>query len=79
MAAGHQAVAIGRGGRAEVMLVPVGSHASGLDRRPLKGLVEIVGPEEDIAAGRRQLRRQVEASLARTARLIARPVRKRRT
>ena len=79
VAAGHRTVAIGRGGRAEVMLVPAASQALDLERRPLKGLIEIVGTVEDLQAGQRQLRRDVDASLTRTARLVVRPVRKRRT
>jgi len=72
VAAGHRTVAIGRGGRAEVMLVPAVSQALDLERRPLKGLIEIVGAIEDLEGGQRQLRRNVDASLTRTANSLLR-------
>jgi prevent-host-death family protein len=76
VAQGQRTVAIGRGGRPEVMLVPVGS-ATAVPRRPLQGLVEIVGSDDDFERGRQLLRRDLDASLKQTARLIAGRVRKR--
>jgi prevent-host-death family protein len=78
VAAGQRAVAIGRGGRPEVMLVPASTRSMLIARRPLKGLVEIVGSDEDLAHGQRLLRRDIETSLQRTARLISHPPRARR-
>jgi prevent-host-death family protein len=78
VAAGQRAVAIGRGGRPEVMLVPASTRSMLIARRPLKGLVEIVGSDEDLAHGQRLLRRDIETSLQRTARLISDPPRARR-
>jgi prevent-host-death family protein len=75
---GHRSVAIGRRGRPEVMLVPAGSLAQMVKRRPLQGLVEIVGSDEDVERAQRQLRGDIEASLDRTARLILGRARKRR-
>jgi antitoxin (DNA-binding transcriptional repressor) of toxin-antitoxin stability system len=77
VAQGRRTVAIGRGGRPEVMLVPVGAAALAVTRRPLRGLVEIVGSERDLVRGQHRLRRIVDASLERTARFIAGRVRKR--
>lgn len=53
------------------MLVPVGSATLAVTRRPLQGLVEIVGSADDLERGRQLLRRNLDASLKRTARLIA--------
>jgi len=72
VAGGHGSVAIGRGGRPEVMLVPAGTPARGVTRRPLPGLVEIVGSEDDFERGGKKLRGVIEASLRRTAGLIGR-------
>jgi prevent-host-death family protein len=71
VAQGQRTVTIGRGGRPEVMLVPAGSATPPVARRPLQGLVEIIGSEDDFERGRHQLRRDLDASLRRTARLIA--------
>jgi prevent-host-death family protein len=70
VAGGHGSVTIGRGGRPEVMLVPAGTPARGVARRPLVGLVEIVENEDDIERGQKELRGVIEASLKRTASLI---------
>jgi prevent-host-death family protein len=75
---GRSAVAIGRRGRPEVMLVPAGSLAQVAKRRPLQGLIEIVGSDEDLERSQRQLRADIEVSLDRTARHILGPTRKRR-
>jgi len=48
VAQGHRTVAIGRNGRPEVMLVPAGAATLAVKRRPLQGLVEIVGKERDL-------------------------------
>ena len=72
VAGGQGTVAIGRGGRPEVMLVPAGTPAQRTARRSLAGLVEIVGSEDDFERGQQELRGTIEASLKRTAGLIAR-------
>jgi prevent-host-death family protein len=41
VAEGHPAVAIGRKGRPEVMLVPAGAATLAVRQRPLQGLVQI--------------------------------------
>ncbi len=79
VAGGQGTVTIGRGGRPEVMLVPAGTPAQRVVRRPLKGLVEIVGSEEDLEHGQQQLRGAIEESLKRTAGLIARASKPRRS
>ena len=71
-------MAIGRGGRPEVMLVPAGTPAQGVARRPLAGLVEIVGSDDDFEHGQQELRGVIEASLKRTSGLIARGSKARR-
>ena len=78
VAGGQGSVAIGRGGRPEVMLVPAGTPAQGVARRPLAGLVEIVGSGDDFEHGQQGLRGAIEASLNRTAGLIARGSKARR-
>ena len=40
-------------------------------RRPLQGLVEIVGKGEHVRRAQQEIRGEIEASLDRTARLIA--------
>jgi len=77
VAQGHRTVAIGRGGRPELMLVPAGAATLAVKRRPLQGLVEIVGGERDLERSQQQLRRDVDASLQRTARLVTGRARKR--
>lgn len=77
VAQGHLAVAIGRNGRPEVMLVPAGAATLAVKRRPLQGLVEIVGGAHDLERSQRQLRHDVQRSLERTAGLIAGRPRKR--
>lgn len=77
VAQGHRPVVIGRGGRPEVMLVPAGAATTAVTRRPLQGLVEIVGNERDLERSRNQVRRELDASLERTVRLIAEQPRKR--
>ena len=79
VAAGQRAVAIGRGGRPEVMLVPASTRSMLIARQSLKGLVEIVGSDEELAHGQRLLRRDIERSLQRTAGLISDPPRARRS
>ena len=71
VAQGHRPIAIGRNGRPEVMLVPAGAVTLAVERRPLRGLVEIVGGESDLEGGQQQLRCDIHSSLERTARLIA--------
>ena len=73
----HRSVTIGRRGRAEVALVPVGTAAP-IARRPLKGLVEIVAGEQELERGSQQLRQDIAASLDRTARALREPPRRAR-
>ena len=77
VAQGQRTVAIGRNGRAEVMLVPAGAATLAVKRRPLQGLVEIVGTERDLDRSQQRLRRDLDTSLERTARLIEGRPRKR--
>jgi prevent-host-death family protein len=77
VAEGHPAVAIGRKGRPEVTLVPAGAATLAVKRRPLQGLVQIVGSERDLERSQQQVRRSVHVSLERTARLVAGHRRKR--
>ncbi len=79
VAGGQGTVVIGRGGRPEVMLVPAGTLAQRVARRPLKGLVEIVGSGGDLERGQQQLRGAIEESLKRTGDLIARASKPRRS
>jgi len=48
-----------------------------VERRPLQGLVEIVGSEDDLKRSQHGLQRDLDASLKRTARLIEGRARKR--
>jgi len=77
VAQGQRTVAIGRSGRPEVMLVPAAAATLAVSRRPLQGLVEIVGTERDLVRGQVRLRRDLAASLERTTRFIAGRARKR--
>jgi hypothetical protein len=73
----HRSVTIDRRGRAEVALVPVGSAAP-VAHLPLKGLAEIVGGGEEMERGWQELRRDIAASLERTARVLREPPRRAR-
>jgi prevent-host-death family protein len=70
VAAGHSSIAIGRRGRCEAVLVPPSAAASPVQRRPLQGLMTIVGTSDDLDRGRAGLRREIERSLERTGRLL---------
>jgi len=83
VAGGHAPILIGRRGRCEAILAPAAAARDTVVRRPLQGLVEIVGAWKDIARAQLDIRREIAASLDRTARLIAgkrprRPTRRRR-
>jgi len=67
VAAGQPAVAIGRRGRPEAMLGPVHPPSVG-DRRPLRGLLELVGTPEDVARAENELQALVAEALARSLR-----------
>ena len=71
VASGHAPIPIGRRGRCEVILAPAAMAADAVARRPLQGLVQIVGSWDEVKQTRRAIRREIEASLERTARLIA--------
>jgi prevent-host-death family protein len=73
----HRSVTIGRRGRAEVALVPIGTAAP-IAHLPLKGLAEIVGGEEELERGWQELRHDIAASLDRTARTLREPPRRAR-
>jgi hypothetical protein len=53
-----------------------------ITRRPLQGLIQIVGSWQDVERAQEDVRRELEACLVRTARLIkgdlARPAKRRR-
>lgn len=82
VARGGGPVRIGRRGRCEAMLVSAGAEHERTTRRPLGGLAEILGSWDDLIRAEDDIRRDVDASLERTARLIdgreARPRRRRR-
>jgi hypothetical protein len=71
----HRSVTIGRRGRAEVALVPLGTEKP-IARRPLSGLAEIVGGEQELERGWEELRDSMTASIERTARLLREPPRR---
>jgi len=82
VASGHAPIPIGRRGRCEAILSPPAMASDAIARRPLQGLVQIVGSWQDVERAREDIRREIEASLVRTARLIkgdlARPAKRRR-
>jgi prevent-host-death family protein len=69
VAGGHPPIPIGRRGRVEAVLVPPG-HARAVVRRPLQGLVEVIGGPAALHAAEEEIRRQVKESLQRTAQLV---------
>jgi len=73
IADGHAPVAIGRRGRPEAVLAPPGSVTTPTRRRPLRGLMKIVGTPDDLERGRAELRRDIEHSLERTAATLVEP------
>jgi len=75
---GHSPVAIGRRGRSEAVLAPPGAVTTPIPRRPLRGLMKIVGTTDDLEQGRAELRREIERSLERTAVTLVEPARARR-
>jgi len=78
VAAGHSSIAIGRRGRCEAILMPPSAAAPPIQRRPLQGLMTIVGTSDDFERERAGLRREIERSLERTGRLIVEGRRPRR-
>jgi len=79
LAGGHAPIAIGRRGRCEAILAPATGVGHTPVRRPLQGLVEIVGTWEDVERARDEIRQEIERSLDRTARIIAGKLPRRRT
>ena len=71
VASGHAPIMIGRRGRCEAVLAPAAAARDTVARRPLQGLVEIIGRWKDVEQAREDIRKEIEASLDRTARLIA--------
>ena len=71
VAAGHAPILIGRRGRCEAILAPAAAARDTVVRRPLQGLVEVVGTWKDVERAQGDIRRDIAASLDRTARLIA--------
>jgi len=63
VASGHAPIPIGRRGRCEVILAPAAMAADAVARRPLQGLVQIVGSWDEVKQTRRAIRRDIEASL----------------
>ncbi|TMB18631.1 MAG: type II toxin-antitoxin system Phd/YefM family antitoxin [Deltaproteobacteria bacterium] len=83
VAGGHAPILIGRRGRCEAILAAAAGARDAVVRRPLEGLVEIVGAWKDVERAQEEIRNEIAASLDRTARLIAgkppkRPTRRRR-
>jgi prevent-host-death family protein len=71
--AGHPPISIGRRGRPEAVLVPATSAASALPRRrPLRGLLELVGAPDDLERTQEDIRRLLAESLDRSARQVVR-------
>lgn len=75
VADGDGPVAIGRRGRSEAVLAPPSAVTAPIQRRPLQGLMKIVGTPGHLERGRTELRREVEHSLERTARMLVAPAR----
>ena len=71
VASGHGPIAIGRRGRCEAVLAPAAGLASRIERRPLRGLVEVLGDWSDVEAAERRIHAEIEASLEHSARIIA--------
>jgi len=72
VAGGHAPIAIGRRGRCEAILAAAALEPKAVVRRPLQGLVEIIGAE-DWEGASAEIRNDIDRSLERTARLIAGP------
>jgi len=79
VAAGHPPVAIGRRGHVEAVLVaPIAAPHRQVERRPLRGLLTLVGSDTALERAQDDIRRLVAASLERTARQLQGPVRRTR-
>jgi prevent-host-death family protein len=76
VAGGHPPIAIGRRGRAEAVLS--GAPAVAPARRPLVGLIELVGSWEDVELAHEEIREAIETGLEDTARLLAGPRKRKR-
>jgi prevent-host-death family protein len=76
--AGHPPIPIGRRGRPEAVLVPATSAASAPpQRRPLRGMLELVGGPDDLDRTQEEIRRLLAGSLDRSARQVVPPRRRR--
>jgi prevent-host-death family protein len=75
VAAGHPPIAIGRRGAVEALIVPAGT-AMPVPRRPLRGLIKILG---DLEAGSAEITELFEEGLRRSATLLANSHKKQRT
>lgn len=71
VAAGHPPIPIGRRGHCEAVLAPAAGPEVRVERRPLTGLVEILGSSIDLGPAQEAIRREIDTSLDRTARLIS--------
>lgn len=69
VAGGHPPVAIGRRGRPEAVLAAAAAPTP-VERRPLAGMVRIVGGWSEVESAQAEIRGSIEESLQRTARLI---------
>jgi prevent-host-death family protein len=79
VAEGEAPVAIGRRGRPEVVLALPTAVDPETKKVPLRGLLRIVGSWEDMERAQHDIRRDLDAGLDRTARLLVARARKRRT
>jgi len=70
-------VSIGRRGRVEAVLVaPTAAPHRQVERRPLRGLLTLVGSDTALERAQDEIRRLVAASLERTAKQIQSPARR---
>ncbi len=69
VAEGHPPITIGRRGRPEAVLMPLGTPTAAT-RRPLSGLIELVDRSEALDGAETQIREQFAASLERTSALL---------
>lgn len=71
VAEGHAPIAIGRRGRMEAVIARAGTPEP-VAKRPLRGLIRIMGGGDSLERANEDLRRVVEESLERTALLLVR-------
>jgi prevent-host-death family protein len=69
--AGHPPIAIGRRGHAEAVLSRASKKAP--VRRPLVGMVELVGSWDEVEQAGQDIRADIERGLEETGRLLASP------